>query len=828
MKRVLFKRKKNNSGSTIIIVLLMTSFLLILATLITTTTMVNLRMKIAASQSTKSFYTAEEAVDEVYAALGKVSMTQFNASYEEQLTKLYASTATGTEILDNKTANQNLRKEYIQKLITALNINYPYNTSTPGTLTEYTWSDKNDSSTIAADGTKQDNEREKFVKTLTSYLEGDNSALKVKSIDTLYVSVGKLEVEIPQGSATTKINLPIYSVGFTNCVVEFKEDVTGSFSDITFDGRVGLPDVYIDFKDEAPAGTTFFSDYALVGNKGINVRASGVSINGNAYAGAGDGMIVENADNFTFGGNYLICGKKISFNNSASTNKYVSTINGQLWANDVVVGDGIKLNLNGAAYVNDDTTVEGSDSDVTFAGSYEGYGTENSMHKAEDNSSVIINGENSTITFNSGSNWRVIAGRAFINYNVKSVEGYGTGESYSENFNQEIYMIPKALITTGTNPSKKDNTFVTKELISKDNFFAADLLDSAKPYEKKTIIDKDEINNVEIERDYYYFNFKDIESKNLYAEIINNTNYVAGSSSVIEGKLLDYISSGFSSAQQETAKELWKKIDKSKVSTGSSITIPGVNTYVYSKNSDKSNIDNYNSNVRLDRTNRYDVFCKMLQPLGEEGLAPGFTKDNKYLDTKSANVYLNSKQTSAEISHIIDVNNFAAKNVFYNIINITGKNGFNQYTDVTDGSNIHSDGAYGFAAIKSNSTLTIVNGSTMAQSGNILTIPAGGHYIIVCDGNVSLQCDFDGILLTDGTITIPTGITVTNTYFSIENNLEDAISGNKFTNGKGIPFNNIFRYWNSNKESSSDSSLKVADMTYKQMVTFSKWRKYED
>ena len=66
------KRKRNNSGSTIVIVLIMTSFVLILSTLITTTTMVNLKMKMIASQSKKTFYTSEEAVDEIYAALGKI------------------------------------------------------------------------------------------------------------------------------------------------------------------------------------------------------------------------------------------------------------------------------------------------------------------------------------------------------------------------------------------------------------------------------------------------------------------------------------------------------------------------------------------------------------------------------------------------------------------------------------------------------------------------------------------------------------------------------------------------------------------------------------
>ena len=142
MGKGLFRRKKNNSGSTIVIVLLMTSFVLILATLITTTTMVNLRMKIVASQSTKSFYPAEEAVDEIYAALGKTSMQSFNKSYEEQLTKLFSTSSVNgtTVVVDNKKANKNLREGYISNLIEAFEITR-YN---PKEVVPYVWNDTND------------------------------------------------------------------------------------------------------------------------------------------------------------------------------------------------------------------------------------------------------------------------------------------------------------------------------------------------------------------------------------------------------------------------------------------------------------------------------------------------------------------------------------------------------------------------------------------------------------------------------------------------------------------------------------------------------------
>ena len=121
MGKVLFKGKKNNSGSTIVIVLLMTSFVLILSTLITTTTMINLRMKMASSQSTKSFYTAEQAVDEVRAALGVISVECFNTAYEEELTKLYSTNSTGTTI-NNKEANQQMRQKYTKDLLNKMQL----------------------------------------------------------------------------------------------------------------------------------------------------------------------------------------------------------------------------------------------------------------------------------------------------------------------------------------------------------------------------------------------------------------------------------------------------------------------------------------------------------------------------------------------------------------------------------------------------------------------------------------------------------------------------------------------------------------------------------
>ena len=84
----IFNRKKskinlkmNKAGSTLIIVLIMCSFILILASSVTSVVMLNLRMKKTKLNSKSSFYSSEEAVDEIYLSLSKTAMESFNMAY---------------------------------------------------------------------------------------------------------------------------------------------------------------------------------------------------------------------------------------------------------------------------------------------------------------------------------------------------------------------------------------------------------------------------------------------------------------------------------------------------------------------------------------------------------------------------------------------------------------------------------------------------------------------------------------------------------------------------------------------------------------------------
>lgn len=96
-----------------------------------------------------------------------------------------------------------------------------------------------------------------------------------------------------------------------------------------------------------------------------------------------------------------------------------------------------------------------------------------------------------------------------------------------------------------------------------------------------------------------------------------------------------------------------------------------------------------------------------------------------------------------------------SKEVFYNVINTDGKNGFNDFTKYVTGDS--NNGAFlkivdGKVVVAINNTVGTViitqeSELKMTTDGNDirLTIPSTTGGIIVCSGNVDLECDYNGI-----------------------------------------------------------------------------------
>lgn len=830
MGKVLFKGKKNNSGSTIVIVLLMTSFVLILSTLITTTTMINLRMKMASSQSTKSFYTAEQAVDEVRAALGVISVECFNTAYEEELTKLYSTNSTGTTI-NNKEANQQMRQKYTKDLLNKMQLfeGVPssdakiafYLGQPAGSFTIANWN---------ADDTKADEKKiyTSFVDTLNNYIE-DNTKLSVEKVTKITFDVSGVS--------------PLYSyaIGFYDCVVKYLDN-SGNYSYITFNGAVGMPDIEIDFKNDDKVGTLCFADYSLVGNGGIILpKNASATISGSAYAGTGasakgTALTINEGASLTMGGGYFVCGGNIE----ADNNSGLSVNNTSLWAKNINVSDGVTINSNAASFnLQDDITVDGENSEVNINGSFFGFGyEEGNLAKQRPNysSAIIVNGLNSHITFGTLGQLYV-AGRAYIKFSDD--RAYATGESSAVNINQEIYMIPAKLLTNGSkNPSALNDSAASGVKftcdINENNFFAYDLLASEK-YESRNAyfdIDGNLVDESTLETDstthlitdaniransktYYYFKFKDDYARNQYANLIlDETEF----ESYISGKSDDYKENARKLRKQIiAAKDSFKGLTNSSI-TGVSINTPGAFSQITSSSgSTLSAAELKIKAASTDRALRYDVLNKILaNPLKSDEESGWYTsRADLQNDLSSRNP---AKYNS------INLSNYTLGDVFGNIINEEGieellRSGAGptySYPRFTDGSH--------YAVYK-------LNSADPTETLKISTVGFASG-LVVCTGNVDVDVDFSGVILAKGKVTVESGCKVSNGYTeaSFKTAMEGWMNSANEADGtlrNGYDIGHIFRFYNS-KTTTTSGTLTVDKMTYRDMVRIDKWRKYEE
>lgn len=830
MGKVLFKGKKNNSGSTIVIVLLMTSFVLILSTLITTTTMINLRMKMASSQSTKSFYTAEQAVDEVRAALGVISVECFNTAYEEELTKLYSTNSTGTTI-NNKEANQQMRQKYTKDLLNKMQLfeGVPssdakiafYLGQPAGSFTIANWN---------ADDTKADEKKiyTSFVDTLNNYIE-DNTKLSVEKVTKITFDVSGVS--------------PLYSyaIGFYDCVVKYLDN-SGNYSYITFNGAVGMPDIEIDFKNDDKVGTLCFADYSLVGNGGIILpKNASATISGSAYAGTGasakgTALTINEGASLTMGGGYFVCGGNIE----ADNNSGLSVNNTSLWAKNINVSDGVTINSNAASFnLQDDLTVDGENSEVNINGSFFGFGyEEGNLAKQRPNysSAIIVNGLNSHITFGSLGQLYV-AGRAYIKFSDD--RAYATGESSAVNISQAIYMIPVKLLTNGSkNPSALNDSSSSGVKftcdINENNFFAYDLLASEK-YESRNAyfdIDGNLVDESTLETDstthlitdaniransktYYYFKFKDDYARNQYANLIlDETEF----ESYISGKSDDYKDNARKLRKQIiAAKDSFKGLTNSSI-TGVSINTPGAFSQITSSSgSTLSAAELKIKAASTDRALRYDVLNKILaNPLKSDEESGWYTsRADLQNDLSSRNP---AKYSS------INLSNYTLGDVFGNIINEEGieellRSGAGptySYPRFTDGSH--------YAVYK-------LNSADPTETLKISTVGFASG-LVVCTGNVDVDVDFSGVILAKGKVTVESGCTVSNGYTetSFKTAMEGWMNSANEADGtlrNGYDIGHIFRFYNS-KTTTTSGTLTVDKMTYRDMVRVDKWRKYEE
>lgn len=396
---------KSNKGAGLPSVIIAVAFIAILGSILLTVSYSNYSMKQTNYRTKDTFYSAEQALDEINVGLQNVISNAISSAYLEVL-EHYSDYD-----LDKK--NDLMESVYFQEI----------------------WD------TLGVDG----------VNKTTQY---DVTKLRGFLFDTKWKDVNGMEYgAIITTNNNQMITYEGYGVVLKDVEIYYRDE-DGYVSVIHTDIRLVLPDLEFSMNSELPniPNYTLIADENLVtGSQGTNV------ISGEIYAGNLDALnssYPSTRANLTVSNNTsFIIKNDINLENV----NFVTAETSEVWAKNLEVFSS-SATINGAIHLADDTNITGDGSEVTIGQIYNGYG--NSLDDATRSSAILVNGTNAVLDV-SDCDIVTLAGHAYIgtaNYNVGDpVSGSPvgndvlTGESITVKSNQLMYLVPAECIGVNIN-----------------------------------------------------------------------------------------------------------------------------------------------------------------------------------------------------------------------------------------------------------------------------------------------------------------------------------------------------------------------------------------
>ena len=470
------KVKLNNKGNTLAIVIIGIFILSILGTLILSLTATNYKMKLVDKKSEATFYYAEKALDEVYAAIGTEVMTCAKEAYESVLENHVTSSGVLIQKLTPADAEDLFKTLYIEGEHTTRGI-------------------------AISDGIK------------TLYPDSDPDViinrLNSGSVITPVAGYQSRLIELT-GATQTEVEYvyddpmspdkQLQEILLKNICVECVTDTTGYYSSVITDIKIKIPSITMAITERVDG---FDYDeifkYSIIaqgqGNSAITdasiVVEKNATISGNVYAGArayndstghtisGNSVQINSrtlnvkSHNFVCEGAFVLDSANAVFRNLSNNSSFSDDINAlQLYVKDLILEgtapSGVSSNLDivGNCIIADDLEVNGNNYSVNIQGNYYGYGYQEkseaefgieadsgvmptfdssgdvAVKEHEKRSAIIVNGQNADIDM-TGVRYMILGGRAYIDLNEGGQYGdasYMTGESISFKGNQQVYL----------------------------------------------------------------------------------------------------------------------------------------------------------------------------------------------------------------------------------------------------------------------------------------------------------------------------------------------------------------------------------------------------
>ena len=550
-------------------------------------------------------------------------------------------------------------------------------------------------------------------------------------------------------------------VSYTDSGVVLKDlkiyyrDQKGYVSIIYTDIRLVLPDLSFATSTVLPN----IAAYGLIADEGLITGTTGTNqLSGEIYAGSllavgSDSIIpvnlnVVNNTSFIIKNNLYL--ENCTFTTSDTT---------AVWTNDISVTHAT-ANLYGITNVSDDTNMLGDGSKVTIQNIYNGYG--NSLDQANKSSAILINGANSVLDL-SNANVVTLAGHAYVGtkkVNLGSTTGTTTGngsdiytgESISVKSSQLMYLVPAecigvseatgksmfnknpltateyaAIIASPTTYSEISDTVNVASLNSSLGKYLKHDGVTLKPQAEKVFATSQAETYV-----YYYMTFKSEDMANQYFR-----DYFALNETKIEN-YMDFYSNGITIQDPRYMLRLQLAGNVLKYDEATADAVLQQNTLT-------------NASVKLDSTSQQ------------------YTKMNDALCTKLVTNY-------AELTGVYrtDLENNI---VFDNIVNEASLKNFIA---------LHSNGVAGgvLAAYTFSNTLNTVQ-AILVDNPTPFTYTASmsAANIIIATGDVNVNANFNGIIISNGKVTVANGVSVTANSAVVKEalRLQDVVDGSVYS-----------------------------------------------
>lgn len=819
----ILRKKHNNSGATLVAVLIVIAFIAILGSVSIASAMVNLKMKVVDKNSQRTFYSCEEAVDEIYSKLGMESMDSLETAYQDVMATMVRSSKIEASPDDDPAwynysvnnvesgysgltkADVELRQRYMQEIVNSL---------TGGNF------DKTAISMVLNSNS--------FCNLLNSYIGVDTSNDAVKNeiiAETFHrpyvASVGSCSYR--QDFTTTSL----YIFEAKNIKVVYITD-DGYKSELTFDLGIKLPISDIDFSAAAQTinAVPSLGQFSLIADNGIKVASNKqVMVDGNVYAGGG-GITTKDSSRTTFIGDQVVIKGDLTTEKQTQITFAGTT---QLWCDNIIIPKnykvsgfdqpchGVTLSLNGQTFVKNDLKINGASSNVYIGGTYNGYsnGGVSDLNK-DASSAVIVNGAHSNVTLK--TSYIYLAGRSYIVYDGTTEEPYRTGESLSFKGDQEAYLVPPSIVNSAasgvvgnpcTSLAAVNGTALADYL--RNDYFAKSLLDSSQPYVTKAVGGKY----------YIYLNFKDAAASSNYMYWILSsdadfTALMSGSGIDIDKALVqkNYMKSLIEVNLKDLDQQTSGFIAPSGSVTSSGVVVSAeVNGAVAKTGASVSMAADTKQQVTADLSNRYTALTNVLD-------MPVYTLESTTLAGGIPASFTGQSGNTVQYNTVCGYGSTVGERIVSRSDIVTAS--------TASGDGVHSLGGSARKFGDGDYVIVVADGGYTYNSSSGFK---GG--IIVAIGNVNIEADFDGLVITlatdatNGNINVNEDVNIYNTINAA--GLVDSICS-QIDDENADKLIKVFRGTRTSGVSgggSTEEKISIESITYSQLVYFENWKKTE-